>query len=205
MFQVLLLATAGGDTRRRFCFIAPQPNRCKPLSLGRPSARCAKLERPTHDHFPQPPPLPSVFGRGRWPSGRPGDHLVQGPGFVGRAELHRLGRLSGSGRKDPASIRGVNRRQGELQGSLLAGAKDVEAAAAFAKFVATSEASARWATAFKANPVAKGAPDLMDAEIAAYYNGTFDETALKSLWWWPEQSAEFVAKSSEYADKYKSA
>jgi spermidine/putrescine transport system substrate-binding protein len=89
--------------------------------------------------------------------------------------------------------------------SLLAGAKNVEAAAAFAKFVATPETSAQWATAFKANPVAKGAPELMDAEIAAYYNGTFDEAALKSLWWWPEQTAEFVAKRSEYADKYKSA
>lgn len=89
--------------------------------------------------------------------------------------------------------------------SLLKGAKNAEAAAAFAKFIATAEASAQWATAFKANPVAKGAPEKMDADIAAYYAATFDEAALKSLWWWPEQTAEFVAKRSEYADKYKAA
>ncbi|AWD20741.1 hypothetical protein B6K69_02930 [Fuscovulum blasticum] len=89
--------------------------------------------------------------------------------------------------------------------SLLKAAKNADAAAELAKFVATPQPSADWATAFKANPVAKGAPDLMDAEIAAFYKGTFDDTALKSLWWWPEQTAEFVAKRSEYADKYKAA
>jgi spermidine/putrescine transport system substrate-binding protein len=89
--------------------------------------------------------------------------------------------------------------------SLLKGAKNAEAAAELAKFLATPQASADWATAFKANPVAKGAPELMAPEIAAYYAGTFDEAALKSLWWWPEQTAEFVAKRGEYADKYKAA
>jgi spermidine/putrescine transport system substrate-binding protein len=89
--------------------------------------------------------------------------------------------------------------------SLLKGAKNAEAAAALAKFVASPEASAQWATAFKANPVAKGAPERMDPEIAAFYNGTFDEAALNSLWWWPEQTADFVAKRSEYADRYRAA
>ncbi len=89
--------------------------------------------------------------------------------------------------------------------SRLKNAKNVEAAQALANFIATPQPSADWASAFKANPVAKGAPELMDADIAAFYNGTFDEAALKSLWWWPEQTAEFVAKRSEYADKYKAA
>lgn len=89
--------------------------------------------------------------------------------------------------------------------SVLKGAKNAEAAAELAKFVASPQASAEWATAFKANPVAKGAPELMDQEIAAYYASTFDEAAQKSLWWWPEQTAEFVAKRGEYADKYKAA
>jgi spermidine/putrescine transport system substrate-binding protein len=89
--------------------------------------------------------------------------------------------------------------------SVLKNAKNAEAAAELAKFVATPQASADWAAAFKANPVAKGAPELMDPEIAAYYAGTFDDAALKSLWWWPEQTAEFVAKRGEYADKYKAA
>ena len=89
--------------------------------------------------------------------------------------------------------------------SLVKGAKNAEAALELAKFVATPQASADWATAFKANPVAKGGPELMEPEIAAYYAGTFDDAALKALWWWPEQGAEFVAKRGEYADKYKAA
>ena len=34
---------------------------------------------------------------------------------------------------------------------------------------------------------------------------TKDDAALKALWWWPDQSAEFIAKRTEYADKYKAA
>ena len=36
-----------------------------------------------------------------------------------------------------------------------------------------------------------------------YYNSAFDDAKLAALWWWPEQSAEFIAKRGEYADKYK--
>ena len=32
----------------------------------------------------------------------------------------------------------------------------------------------------------------------------YDE-ALAKLWWWPEQSAEFIAKRAEYASKFKAA
>jgi spermidine/putrescine transport system substrate-binding protein len=53
--------------------------------------------------------------------------------------------------------------------------------------------------------VGKGASDLMDPAVKDYYNGTFNDEALSKLWWWPEQSAEFIAKRSEYADKYKAA
>lgn len=89
--------------------------------------------------------------------------------------------------------------------SLLKNAKNVDQAHEFMKFVSTPEGAAGWATAFSANPVGKGAADLMDPEVKEYYNGTFDDAALKNLWWWPEQSAEFVAKRGEYADKYKAA
>jgi spermidine/putrescine transport system substrate-binding protein len=39
--------------------------------------------------------------------------------------------------------------------------------------------------------------------VAAYYNSAFDDAKLAALWWWPDQSAEFIAKRGEYADKYK--
>ncbi|WP_180996005.1 extracellular solute-binding protein [Tabrizicola aquatica] len=88
---------------------------------------------------------------------------------------------------------------------LMKNAANVEQAHEFVKFVSTPEGAAGWATAFSSNPVAKGAADLMNPDVSAYYNGTFNEDALSKLWWWPDQSAEFLAKRAEYSDKYKAA
>jgi spermidine/putrescine transport system substrate-binding protein len=88
---------------------------------------------------------------------------------------------------------------------LMKNAVNVAEAHEFAKFVSTAEGSAGWATAFSSNPVGKGSGDFLDPEVSAYYNGTFNEAALAKLWWWPEQSAEFIAKRGEYADKFKAA
>jgi len=89
--------------------------------------------------------------------------------------------------------------------ALMKNATNVEQAHVFAKWIASPEGSAMWATAFGANPVAKGGPELMDAKVAAFYAATFDDAALKALWWWPEQQAWFIAKRGEYADKFKAA
>jgi spermidine/putrescine transport system substrate-binding protein len=88
---------------------------------------------------------------------------------------------------------------------LMKNAANVEQAHEFVKFVSTPEGAAGWASAFSSNPVGKGASDLMNPDVAAYYNGTFNDEALSKLWWWPDQSAEFLAKRAEYADKYKAA
>lgn len=88
---------------------------------------------------------------------------------------------------------------------LMKNATNVDQAHEFAKWVSTAEGSAMWAAAFSSNAVGKGSADFIDAEVAAYYNGTFNDEALGKLWWWPEQSADFIAKRSEYADKYKAA
>jgi spermidine/putrescine transport system substrate-binding protein len=88
---------------------------------------------------------------------------------------------------------------------LMKNAQNVEQAHEFVKFVSTAEGAAGWATAFSSNPVGKGAADLMDPAVKEYYNGTFNDEALAKLWWWPEQTAEFIAKRTEYADKYKAA
>ena len=84
-------------------------------------------------------------------------------------------------------------------------AKNVEQAHEWAKWASTPEGSALWATAFSSNPVGKGSGDFMDPAVSEYYNGTFNDEALNKLWWWPEQTAEFIAKRTEYADKYKAA
>jgi spermidine/putrescine transport system substrate-binding protein len=88
---------------------------------------------------------------------------------------------------------------------MMKNAANTEQAHEFVKFVSTAEGAAGWASAFSSNPVGKGASDLMDPAVKDYYNGTFNDEALSKLWWWPEQSAEFIAKRSEYADKYKAA
>ena len=86
---------------------------------------------------------------------------------------------------------------------LMANAANVDQAHALAKWVSTPEGAAMWATAFSSNPVGKGSAELLNPEVATYYSGTFDDAALSNLWWWPDQTAEFLAKRAEYADKYK--
>lgn len=86
---------------------------------------------------------------------------------------------------------------------LMKNAANVEQAHELAKWASTAEGSALWATAFSSNPVGKGSGDFMSPDVSTYYSGTFNDEALSKLWWWPEQSAEFIAKRSEYADKYK--
>jgi spermidine/putrescine transport system substrate-binding protein len=88
---------------------------------------------------------------------------------------------------------------------LMKNAANVEQAHEFVKWVSTPEGASGWASAFSSNPVGKGASDLMDPEVSAYYSGTFNDEALSKLWWWPDQSADFLAKRAEYADKYKAA
>ena len=86
---------------------------------------------------------------------------------------------------------------------LMKNAVNIEQGHEFAKFVSTAEGAAGWATAFSSNPVGKGAAEKLNPDVTAYYNSAFDDAKLAALWWWPEQTAEFIAKRGEYADKYK--
>ncbi len=86
---------------------------------------------------------------------------------------------------------------------LMKNAVNVDQAHELAKWVSSAEGAAAWASAFSANPVGKGSADLMNPDVSAYYNAAFDDAKLAALWWWPDQSAEFIAKRGEYADKYK--
>ena len=86
---------------------------------------------------------------------------------------------------------------------LMKNAVNTEQAHELAKWGSTAEGAAAWASAFSANPVGKGAAEKMNPDVSAYYNSAFDDAKLAALWWWPNQSAEFIAKRGEYADKYK--
>lgn len=88
---------------------------------------------------------------------------------------------------------------------LMKNAANVEQAHEFAKFVSTAEGAAMWATAFSSNPVGKGGYDMMGPDVAKYYGDFLTAETSAKLWWWPAQSAEFLAKRAEYSDKYKAA
>ncbi len=88
---------------------------------------------------------------------------------------------------------------------LLKGAKNVEQAQEFVKWVATPEGSAAWATAFGANPSAKGGIEKTSDEVKKFYAASFPGDALSKLWWWPLQEAWFLKKRAEYSDKWKAA
>jgi spermidine/putrescine transport system substrate-binding protein len=83
------------------------------------------------------------------------------------------------------------------------GAKNEAQAYEFLKFVNSAEGSALWATAFGANPVAKGAVDKMPDTTKTFLKTSFPGDALEKLWWWPAQTSWFVAKRNEYADQFQ--
>ena len=85
---------------------------------------------------------------------------------------------------------------------LMKNAKNVDQAYEWTKFMATPENSAAEAKAFSANPSAKGAIDLADATVSAFYKAAYPEDALEKLWWWPSASSSFVKLRSEYADEF---
>ena len=88
---------------------------------------------------------------------------------------------------------------------LLKNAKNVEQATEFVKFISTPEGAALHAAAFRANPVAKGAIDLADPKVSAFYKAAFPGDALSKLWWWPSQTSEYLTLRNEYADKFQAA
>jgi spermidine/putrescine transport system substrate-binding protein len=88
---------------------------------------------------------------------------------------------------------------------LMANAKNSDQAHELAKWVSSPEGAALWATAFSANPVGNGAVDLMSGDVKDFYNASFPGDSLSKLWWWPAQSAWFLKKRAEYADKWKAA
>ena len=82
-------------------------------------------------------------------------------------------------------------------------AATVDQAHELAKWVSTAEGAAAWASAFLSNPVGKGGADMTNPDVTTHYRSAFGGAKLAASWWWPGQSAEFVAKRGEYSDKYK--
>ena len=88
---------------------------------------------------------------------------------------------------------------------LMTNAKNADQAHEFAKWISTADGAAAWASAFKANPVGKGAIEKMDPAVSKFYAAAYPGDALGKLWWWPAQPAWWTKTRGEYADKWKSA
>jgi spermidine/putrescine transport system substrate-binding protein len=85
---------------------------------------------------------------------------------------------------------------------MMKNAKNTEQAYEWLNFQNTPEGGAAMSTVYSANPVGKGAVDLLDPKVAAFYNAAFPGDALTKLWWWPVQSSAFLKLRAEYADKF---
>jgi spermidine/putrescine transport system substrate-binding protein len=81
-------------------------------------------------------------------------------------------------------------------------AKNIEQAIEWANFQATPEGGAAMAKTYAANPVGKGAVELLDPANAAFYAAAFPGDALTKLWWWPVQTSSYLKLRAEYADKF---
>jgi spermidine/putrescine transport system substrate-binding protein len=93
-----------------------------------------------------------------------------------------------------------------LQGFfLMKNAKNTEQAHEWGNFLATAEGSALHAKTFSANPTAKGAIDLGDPAVVAFYKAAYPGDALEKLYWWPASAAWFIKLRGEYADKWRAA
>jgi len=88
---------------------------------------------------------------------------------------------------------------------LMKNAKNVDQAHEFAKWISSPDGAAAWASAFKANPVGKGAIEKMDPAVSEFYKNAYPGDATSKLWWWPAQAAWFIKLRSEYADKWQAA
>jgi spermidine/putrescine transport system substrate-binding protein len=88
---------------------------------------------------------------------------------------------------------------------LMKNAKNVDQGHEWAKFISSKQGAAEWGTAFSANPIGKGAIELMDPAVSKFYAAAYPGDALSKLWWWPAQAAWFIKLRGEYADKWKAA
>ena len=89
--------------------------------------------------------------------------------------------------------------------ALFKGARNVEQAYAFMKWLNSPDGSAMWAQAYASNPCAKGAIDKMPAASASFVKAAYPGDALQKLWWWPATPSWFITKRNEYADKFQAA
>jgi spermidine/putrescine transport system substrate-binding protein len=89
--------------------------------------------------------------------------------------------------------------------SMTKGAKNVEQAYAFLKYLHSPEGSAKVAEGSGYNPVAKGAENLLSDKAKTIFKAAYPGSSLDKMWWRPVEPSWFAELRTQYAEKFKAA
>ncbi len=89
--------------------------------------------------------------------------------------------------------------------SLVKGAKNIDQAYAWLKYVHTPEASAKAAENSGYNPSAVGADKLLSDKARAIFNEAYPGKSIDNMWWRPVEPTWFADARTSYAEKFKAA
>lgn len=89
--------------------------------------------------------------------------------------------------------------------SIVKGAKNLEQAYAWLKYVHTPEASAKAAENSGYNPSAIGADKLLSDKARAIFNEAYPGKSIDNMWWRPVEPTWFAELRMQYAEKFKAA
>ena len=89
--------------------------------------------------------------------------------------------------------------------SLVKGAKNVDQAYEWLKYIHTPEASAKAAENSGYNPSAVGADKLLSDKARAIFNEAYPGKSIDNMWWRPVEPTWFAELRSQYAEKFKAA
>jgi spermidine/putrescine transport system substrate-binding protein len=89
--------------------------------------------------------------------------------------------------------------------SIVKGAKNIDQAYEWLKYIHTSEASAKAAENSGYNPSAVGADKLLSDKARAIFNEAYPGPSIDKMWWRPVEPTWFAELRGQYAEKFKAA
>jgi len=89
--------------------------------------------------------------------------------------------------------------------SLVKGAKNVDQAYEWLKYIHSAEASAKAAENSGYNPSGVGADKLLSDKARAIFNEAYPGESIDKMWWRPVEPTWFAELRGQYAEKFKAA
>ena len=89
--------------------------------------------------------------------------------------------------------------------AIVKGAKNLEQAYAWLKYIHTPEASAKAAENSGYNPSAVGADKLLSEKARSIFNEAYPGKSIDNMWWRPVEPTWFAELRTQYAEKFKAA